>query len=248
MRSAALHALARRHDVVVIEGAGSPAEINLLASDYREPRPRAGRPCPARRLLVTDIDRGGAFAHLLRHRPCCRDDRALLRGFVLNRFRGDPGAACARARSSCSTDQRADARRAADVAWARPARRRRRVRRHAERRPGRASVIAVLRLPADQQPRRVPAAEERARVRLCWARTPARLDSADWVVLPGSKHTSSDLAWLRAQGLDAAIAAPCGGRRRGAGHLRRPADARRALSDPHGIDGSARLRAWACCR
>ncbi|HQQ54886.1 MAG TPA: hypothetical protein PLN16_13805, partial [Ottowia sp.] len=43
-------------------------------------------------------------------------------------------------------------------------------------------------------------------VRLCWARSPAALAGADWIILPGSKATAADLAWLRAQGLDAAIA------------------------------------------
>src|SRR4029453_7488427 len=43
-------------------------------------------------------------------------------------------------------------------------------------------------------------------VRLAWARSPADVAQADWIILPGSKHTSSDLAWLRAQGLDRAIA------------------------------------------
>jgi adenosylcobyric acid synthase len=92
----------RRHDVVVIEGAGSPAEINLAPADYVNMRvarwAAAGRGC----LLVTDIDRGGAFAHLYGTWALLPPtSAALLRGFVLNRFRGDAGAAGARARSSC---------------------------------------------------------------------------------------------------------------------------------------------------
>jgi adenosylcobyric acid synthase len=47
-------------------------------------------------------------------------------------------------------------------------------------------------------------------VRLVWARGPADLDGADWVILPGSKHTTADLAWLRAQGLDLAVARHAG--------------------------------------
>ena len=47
-------------------------------------------------------------------------------------------------------------------------------------------------------------------VRLVWARSPADVAGADWIVLPGSKHTSGDLAWLRAQGLDARDRAACG--------------------------------------
>ncbi|OQC07428.1 MAG: Cobyric acid synthase [Alphaproteobacteria bacterium ADurb.Bin100] len=76
-------------------------------------------------------------------------------------------------------------------------------------------------------------------VRLKWARGPADLAGADWVVLPGSKHTSSDLLWLRAQGLDRAIAAHAaqGGAVLGiCGGLQMLGE---ALIDPHGIDGNA---------
>jgi adenosylcobyric acid synthase len=76
-------------------------------------------------------------------------------------------------------------------------------------------------------------------VHLKWARGPADLAGADWVILPGSKHTSSDLAWLRAQGLDRAIAAHAaqGGAVLGiCGGLQMLGE---ALIDPHGIDGNA---------
>ncbi|HVV51642.1 MAG TPA: cobyric acid synthase, partial [Polyangia bacterium] len=86
----ALRSLAREHELLVIEGAGSPAEINLADADYVNMRTarEAGAAC----LLVADIDRGGAFAHLYgTHQLLAPDDRALVRGFVLNRFRGDAG-------------------------------------------------------------------------------------------------------------------------------------------------------------
>jgi adenosylcobyric acid synthase len=79
-------------------------------------------------------------------------------------------------------------------------------------------------------------------VRLQWVRSPvelAALQAGDWIILPGSKHTSSDLAWLRAQGLDAAIAqhAQRGGPVLGiCGGLQMLGE---ALIDPHGIDGNA---------
>ena len=80
--------LAARHDVIVLEGAGSPAEINLHASDIVNMR--MARHARARCLLVTDIDRGGAFAHLYGTWALLPpDERALLSGFVLNKFRGD---------------------------------------------------------------------------------------------------------------------------------------------------------------
>jgi adenosylcobyric acid synthase len=76
-------------------------------------------------------------------------------------------------------------------------------------------------------------------VRLVWARAPADVAGADWIILPGSKHTSSDLAWLRAQGLDRAIAqhAAQGGAVLGiCGGLQMLGE---ALIDPHAIDGNA---------
>lgn len=85
----ALHSLLRDYEQVVIEGGGSPAEINLRASDIVNMR--VARECQAAVYLVVDIDRGGAFAHLLGTWQCLEaEERALLQGFVLNKFRGDP--------------------------------------------------------------------------------------------------------------------------------------------------------------
>jgi len=87
--AAALDSLRAENDVVVIEGAGSPAEINLHASDVVNMRValHAGARC----LLVSDIDRGGAFAHLYGTWALLPpEERALIHGFVLNKFRGDP--------------------------------------------------------------------------------------------------------------------------------------------------------------
>jgi adenosylcobyric acid synthase len=85
----ALHSLIAESDLVVIEGAGSPAEVNLRATDIVNMR--VALECGADVYLVSDIDRGGAFAHLLGTWMCLEPaERALIRGFVLNRFRGDP--------------------------------------------------------------------------------------------------------------------------------------------------------------
>ncbi len=81
--------LAEAHDVVIIEGAGSPAEINL-ASDIVNMR--VAEAAAAATLIICDIDRGGAFAHLFgTHQLLGAAHRALVRGFVLNKFRGDVG-------------------------------------------------------------------------------------------------------------------------------------------------------------
>jgi adenosylcobyric acid synthase len=234
----ALDGLRAENDVVVIEGAGSPAEINLMANDIVNLR--VARHADARCLLVTDIDRGGAFAHLYGTWALLPEaDRALIRGFVLNKFRGDaallaPAPEQLRALTGiatvatlpmwwqhglpeedgvfdgCSHSTGAVTRTVAVIAWPR-----------------------ISNLDEFQPLKNMPG------VRLVWARTPAELAGADWIVLPGSKHTSSDLAWLRSQGLDRAVAAhaAAGGAVLGiCGGLQMLGE---ALIDPHGIDGNA---------
>ncbi|MFM7000403.1 MAG: cobyric acid synthase, partial [Limnohabitans sp.] len=86
--AAALDALIAENDVVVIEGAGSPAEINLMDSDIVNLR--VARHAKAKCLLVTDIDKGGAFAHLYGTWALLPpEDQKRIQGFVLNKFRGD---------------------------------------------------------------------------------------------------------------------------------------------------------------
>lgn len=232
----ALHDLMAMHDVVVIEGAGSPAEINLHASDYVNMRTarEAGAAC----LLVTDIDRGGAFAHLYgTHQLLPAAEQALLRGFVLNRFRGDaallaPGPAQLQALTGVPTV-------AVLPMW----------RGHglpeedgvfddAPTGSGglRIAVVAYPRisnLDEFQPLRGLPG------VRLAWARSPADLLGADWVVLPGSKHTSSDLAWLHTQGLAEAVRAHAAAGRPVLGICGGLQMLGESLVDPDGIDGDA---------
>lgn len=86
--AAALDELIAENDVVVIEGAGSPAEINLMDSDIVNLR--VARHANAQCLLVTDIDKGGAFAHLYGTWALLKpEDQKRIKGFVLNKFRGD---------------------------------------------------------------------------------------------------------------------------------------------------------------
>jgi len=236
--AAALDALRAENDVVVIEGAGSPAEINLHASDIVNMR--VARHADAHCLLVTDIDRGGAFAHLYGTWALLpEDERDLIRGFVLNKFRGDatllaPAPEQLQALTGVPTvatlpmwwqhglpeeDGVFDDRTRAAGAVTR--------------------TVAVIAYPRISNLDEFQPLKNMPGLRLVWVRSPAELAGADWIVLPGSKATAADLAWLRAQGLDQAIAdhAARGGMVLGVcGGLQMLGE---ALVDPHGIDGNA---------
>jgi adenosylcobyric acid synthase len=254
--TAALDALRGEHDVVVIEGAGSPAEINLHASDIVNMR--VARHANARCLLVTDIDRGGAFAHLYGTWALLPpEERALIQGFVLNRFRGDAALLAPAPQMlqdltgvptvatlpmwwqhglpeedgvfdmtpTLGTGVSSLPLKGARFALGLPG--------------GETTDIVVIAYPRISNLDEFQPLKNVPGVRLCWARTPADCAGADWIVLPGSKHTSADLAWLRAQGLDRAVAshAAAGGRVLGiCGGLQMLGE---ALLDPHGIDGNA---------
>ncbi len=86
---AAYDGLASEHELVVLEGAGSPAEINLKSRDFVNMG--AARHAGARVLLVGDIDRGGVFASFIGHvATFAPDELRMLSGFIVNKFRGDP--------------------------------------------------------------------------------------------------------------------------------------------------------------
>jgi adenosylcobyric acid synthase len=236
----ALRELLAENDVVVIEGAGSPAEINLQANDYVNMR--TAREADAACLLVVDIDRGGAFAHLYgTHQLLPAEDRARIRGFVLNRFRGDPGLLPPgpqdlerltgvptlavlpmwREHDLPEEDGWFDERSQAGGAAS-------------------ALHIAVVAYPRVSNVDEFEPLRRCPGVRLVWARAPRDLEGVDWIVLPGSKNTNGDLRWLREAGLAEPIArhAEGGGRVLGVcGGLQMLGE---TLSDPQSVDESER--------
>ncbi len=229
---AALHELLRENDVVVIEGAGSPAEINLAPSDYVNLG--TARDARAACLLVTDIDRGGAFAHLYgTHQLMPEDVRAQVKGFVLNRFRGDAGLLAP------GPEQLEHLTGVPTIAtlpmW----------RGHGlpeedgvfdDATTGSGLRIAVVAYPRISNLDEFQPLRQLPGVRLSWAREPKDLGGVDWIILPGSKSTAADLAWLRAQKLDLAINAHRGRVLGICGGLQMLGE---ALIDTHGVDGNA---------
>lgn len=234
----ALDALRTENDVVVIEGAGSPTEINLMDSDIVNLR--VARHAQARCLLVTDIDRGGAFAHLYGTWALLPEaDRALIRGFVLNKFRGD-------ARLLAPAPQRLQYLTGVPVVatlpmwWQHGLPEEDGVFDDRSRSVGVVRLtVAVIAWPRISNLDEFQPLKNISGVRLVWARTPADCAGADWIILPGSKSTAADLAWLRAQGLDQTVAHHAAQGRAVLGICGGLQVLGEALIDPNGIDGNA---------
>ena len=230
--------LCDRADLMLVEGAGSPAETNLRARDIANLGFARAANVPA--ILIGDIDRGGVIASLVgTHAVLDPADRAMIRGFAINRFRGD----AALFGEGLTTIEAATGWRGFGVVpWFAAA-----ARLPAEdaldlqsgtRRPGAALKIGVPVLPGianfdDLDPLKLEPAVDLALIRPGQA-LPGNLDL---VILPGSKTTLRDLAALRAEGWDTDILAH---RRRG-GHVLGLCGGYqmlgRTIRDPHGLEG-----------
>ncbi|MGV8870990.1 MAG: cobyric acid synthase [Rhodococcus sp. (in: high G+C Gram-positive bacteria)] len=208
-----LASLRAEFDVVICEGAGSPAEINLRATDLANMGLATAASLPV--IVVGDIDRGGVLAHLFGTVAVLSpEDQALVAGFVINKFRGDPallapGLDQLRALTGRPTygvvpfadglwmDAEDSLGTVADAPVGRP-------------RPPVGTQwlrVAAVRLPRISNTTDVEALACEPGVSVHWVTEPSRLEDADLVVVPGSKSTVSDLEWLRRSGLADAIAA-----------------------------------------
>lgn len=198
-----LERLRGQHDVVVIEGAGSPAEINLRSQDIvnMDVARRAHAPV----ILVGDIDRGGVFAAFVGTLELLEpDEKRLVAAFLINKFRGDPGLLAPgleflTARTGVPvlgvvpyvSDLRIPDEDSVSLEH-----------RAGRARPGRHLLdIAVVRLPRISNFDDVEPLEHEAGTVVRFVESAAETEDADLAILPGSKCTVADLAWVRERGI-----------------------------------------------
>lgn len=236
----AYNALSEQNDVIVIEGAGSPAEINLKNADVFVNMGMA-KAAKAPVLLVGDIDRGGVFAQLYGTVALLDpDERAMVKGVVINKFRGDesiltPGLKQLEALTGIpvvgvvpyvhldiddedSLSERLENKAAALV------------------------DIAVMRLPKLSNFTDFRSLESVDGVSVRYVTSVREFGEPDMVILPGTKNTMADLLWLRQSGLEAKILrfadaggvvfGICGGYQM----------LGKTLNDPHGVEHGGSLR------
>lgn len=208
-----LASLRAEYDVVICEGAGSPAEINLRATDLANMGLATSAGLPV--IVIGDIDRGGVLAHLYGTLAVLSpEDQSLIKGFVINKFRGDPdllapGLDQLESLTGRKTygvipysnglwmDAEDSLGTVADAPVGRPS-------------PPLGTQwlrVSAIRLPRISNTTDVEALACEPGVSVHWVTEPSRLTDADLVVVPGSKSTLADLAWLRRTGLADAIVA-----------------------------------------
>ena len=231
--------LARDYDVVLIEGAGSPVELNLKRDDIVNMG--VARMCASPVLLAGDIDRGGVFAQLVGTLMLLDDDeRRLVKATVVNKFRGDPtlfddGMRILRERTGLpvaglvpfmkldlddedSVSDRLDVREAAGLV-----------------------DVAVVRLPKISNFTDFVVLDAMEDVGVRYVSKPSELGSPDLIIVPGTKATMADLLWMRTSGMEAAVVRAacagvavlgiCGGYQM----------LGRRLEDPSGVEGTGTL-------
>lgn len=208
-----LRSLRTEFDVVICEGAGSPAEINLRATDLSNMGLARAADLPV--VVVGDIDRGGLLAHLFGTVAVLSpQDQRLISGFLVNKFRGDPGLLAPgldqlrelTGRPTygvipyldelwMDTEDSLSVQAGRTLGAPVPA-------------VGRDGLrVGAIRLPRISNSTDVEALACEPGVQVHWITEPAELVDVDVVVLPGSKATVSDLDWLRARGLADAVTA-----------------------------------------
>ena len=235
----AYNKLSEENDIIVIEGAGSPAEINLKSDDIVNMGMAKLAKAPV--LLVGDIDRGGVFAQLIGTVMLLEDDeKEMVKGLIINKFRGDktildPGVEMLEERAKIPVvgvapylqiqveDEDSLTERFENTAEI-----------------GQID-IAVIRVPRISNFTDFNPFENIPGVSLRYVKTPAELKNPDMIILPGTKNTMDDLKWLRESGMEALILKEaakgklifgiCGGYQM----------LGETLSDPHGVESGGTM-------
>ena len=235
----AYRSLAAENDVIVIEGAGSPAEINLRADDIVNMGLAELVDAPV--LLVGDIDRGGVFAQLYGTVALLQpEEQKRIVGMVINKFRGDvellrPGLSMLEEKTGIPVLGVVPYTRAQidDEDSLAPC-----LEENSARRP---VDVAVIRLPRISNFTDFSPLEAHPALGVRYVQRPAELGAPDLVILPGTKSTMEDLRWLRQSGLEAAVLklaaadtpvlGVCGGYQM----------LGRTLDDPQGVEGGGSM-------
>lgn len=236
----AYESLAEEYDILVLEGAGSPAEINLKTDDIVNMG--MARLAKAPVLLAGDIDRGGVFAQLVGTiELLSKEERAMVKGTVINKFRGDktildPGIAMLEERINIPTvgvipylpvdiddedslTERFDRKEAGGLL-----------------------DIAVVRVPRISNFTDFKPFEAMEGVSVRYVDGAGRLGNPDLIFLPGTKNTMEDLLWMRQNGLEAAVlkAAASGALIMGiCGGFQMLGE---TLADPYGVEAGGSIR------
>ena len=256
LRQVALDSLTRlrdAYDVVICEGAGSPAEINLRDTDVANMGLARAAGLPV--IVTGDIDRGGVFAAMYGTLALLApEDQALICGFVINKFRGAPELLD----SGLAMLQRLTGRPVYGVLphveglWLDAEDSLSLVTHERDRGTPPSPFgqkdflrVAVVRLPRISNFTDVDALSAEPGVLVRFAVAPADLADADLVVLPGSRATVADLAWLRDRGLASVVAERaragrpvlgiCGGYQMMAGQIDDPVESRGGLTEGLGL-------------
>ena len=199
----AYRSLAQEYDIIVIEGAGSPAEINLKQDDIVNMGMAKLADAPV--LLVGDIDRGGVFAQLYGTVALLEpEERARIQGLIINKFRGDPtildlGLTMLEEKTEIPVlgvvpyvyvdvdDEDSLSPRLEQSKTVKPI------------------DIAVIRLPRISNFTDFTPLEAHPMLGVRYVKNTAELGRPDMVILPGTKSTMDDLLWMRQNGLEAAV-------------------------------------------
>ncbi|WP_286239412.1 cobyric acid synthase [Neptuniibacter halophilus] len=195
--------LQAKYQTVIVEGAGSPAEINLREHDIANMGFAEAVDCPV--IIVADIDRGGVFAHLLgTYELLSASEKARVKGFVINRFRGDvsllePGLEWLEQRTGVPvlavipylTNLHIEAEDA--------------VNQQQKRDQGQPLKVVVPLYPRASNHTDFDVLRMHPQVDCEFIRDPQQFSGADLIVLPGSKNVQGDLQWLKEQGWEAII-------------------------------------------